>query len=640
MNLAEIASQKADVAGLVGGARSGLELPEISPARGAKGTGDGMASSAKTDVAFGKSKRRTSIYDHVDHDTESGINPWSRGYIGIIANYFSVGLLHGGSTSILYPILVVREGSRPSLVTAAMSLVRICWSWKILFGFISDCFPICGWKRKPYICLGWTICALTLLELARQGNNVVPQNLILLLTAANCAYVCADVSADGFMVFIAQREKLEERGRMQTLIYTVNSFGQIVVNMFILLGFSGPATNCPGYEPNLTIPCTMNPDITSRNDMFLVNPDDWCHLKCRNATFSFDISIPIFAMTLAAVNILSLPLFATINEDKVPYEFVGRFLRAFWKQVQRRATWQILLYSMVSNITFGVENAAKLSANFVWLNLRTSQFQIMVLFEKLLFFFGLIFIRRYALNTSWRVMILCGSLMILFFNSLYYLIVFDVWRNPWFYIFTDVTSTFMWTVNFVASVASMVEVAEPGYESITYALITTAANVVSPLSSVVSYQLLSFFPSLTGQESIATDTPLVRSEFATLHSIVIIINLTSLLSLPLLPRQKRETRELLALGEKSKFWSAFALVSGLTFLLYSTVITYVTVALHDVYGCFRVLGGTGCSADESSGPAHFLVASVLLYCYIINFSLSFLPILKGRKKFSWRELFL
>ena len=41
MNLAEIASQKADVAGLVGGARSGLELPEISPARGAKGTGDG-----------------------------------------------------------------------------------------------------------------------------------------------------------------------------------------------------------------------------------------------------------------------------------------------------------------------------------------------------------------------------------------------------------------------------------------------------------------------------------------------------------------------------------------------------------------------------------------------------------------------
>ena len=174
-------------------------------------------------------------------------------------------------------------------------------------------------------------------------------------------------------------------------------------------------------------------------------------------------------MTLAAVNILSLPLFATINEDKVPYEFVGRFLRAFWKQVQRRATWQILLYSMVSNITFGVENAAKLSANFVWLNLRTSQFQIMVLFEKLLFFFGLIFIRRYALNTSWRVMILCGSLMILFFNSLYYLIVFDVWRNPWFYIFTDVTSTFMWTVNFVASVASMVEVAEPGYESITYA---------------------------------------------------------------------------------------------------------------------------------------------------------------------------
>jgi hypothetical protein len=88
----------------------------------------------------------------------------------------------------------------------------------------------------------------------------------------------------------------------------------------------------------------------------------------------------------------------------------------------------------------------------------------------------------------------------------------------------------------------MVEVAEPGFEGISYSLITTASNAVSPLSAVVSYQLLAFFPLLNDQDSIKADTPEVRKQFASLHTIVIMLNLSSLLSLPLLPRQKKETR--------------------------------------------------------------------------------------------------
>lgn len=98
--------------------------------------------------------------------------------------------------------------------------------------------------------------------------------------------------------------------------------------------------------------------------------------------------------------------------------------------------------------------------------------------------------------------------------------------------FTDVSAFFMYTLNFLAryvlnimicilvtclvllsllilisSHACMVEVAEPGYEAITYSLITTASNAVSPLSAVISYQLLAFFPLLNDQNSIAADTP-------------------------------------------------------------------------------------------------------------------------------------
>jgi hypothetical protein len=93
---------------------------------------------------------------------------------------------------------------------------------------------------------------------------------------------------------------------------------------------------------------------------------------------------------------------------------------------------------------------------------------------------------------------------------------------------------------------------------------------------------------------------------------------------------------MVAKGERSNFWGRYAIISAITFLLYSTIGTFATVKFHDVYGCFKVLGGGGCSAEESSVPAMILLTSVLLYCYGTTFYLSYLPILRGEWRFSWR----
>eukprot|EP00568_Trieres_chinensis_P014751 CAMPEP_0183324132 /NCGR_PEP_ID=MMETSP0160_2-20130417/76228_1 /TAXON_ID=2839 ORGANISM="Odontella Sinensis, Strain Grunow 1884" /NCGR_SAMPLE_ID=MMETSP0160_2 /ASSEMBLY_ACC=CAM_ASM_000250 /LENGTH=457 /DNA_ID=CAMNT_0025491653 /DNA_START=104 /DNA_END=1480 /DNA_ORIENTATION=- len=452
---------------------------------------------------------------------------------------------------------------------------------------------------------------------------------------ANMGYVMADVAADGFMVYMAHREPINERGKTQTLVYATSKVGQIFINLVILLGFSGPQTNCPGFEEDTNVPCTTNPNIIARSEFVAEYPGTWCYMKCSNATLDWDISIPQFVWIIASINLISLPFYFLLKEDKAPREPLAKFMGDFWNQLKRKGAWQVILYSMISHITFGVINAAKTPANYVWLNLHTFQYQVMIIIEKLLFFIGLNVIRRWALHISWRKMIFSGSMLVTSFNLLYFIVVFDIWRNPWFYIFTDVSASFMYTLNFLAGVFCMVEVAEPGFEAITYSLITTASNTVSPLSSVISYQLLAFFPLLNTQESIATDTPEVRKQFATLQLLTILINLTSLIALPMLPRQKKETRELVAQGEVSAFWGRFALLSALTFLAYSSVVTFLTVAAHDVYGCFKILGGGGCSAEESAVPAYTLVVLVLLYCYGVNFYHSFWPIVRGQKKFQW-----
>ena len=304
----------------------------------------------------------------------------------------------------------------------------------------------------------------------------------------------------------------------------------------------------------------------------------------------------------------------------------------------------------------------------MWLGFGNVQSQIQAILENIVFLAGLGIIRRYGLMWSWRKMIWVGTLLVTFFNLLYLLIVFDVIRNPWFYMFTDVTDNFMETLNFLAGTFAIVEVSEPGFEAVTYALseyihlrslrhlsclnsefiastslkttiVTTASNATIPLSVVISYQFMAFFPDLNTQEGLALDTPQVRRDFAVLTFIVEAVNLSSLFALPMLVRQKAEAQEMMKANEESSFWAKFAIISATIFLLYSTVVTFLTVAGADSYGCYKILGGPGCTEDESSIPVYCLMGACFLYCYGVNFYHTFLPILRGQRKFSFGMFF-
>ena len=237
------------------------------------------------------------------------------------------------------------------------------------------------------------------------------------------AFLIIYVAADGFMVWVAHREPIEKRGKMQALVYSMNNLGQIAMNVLLLLGFSGPLMNCPGYESDPNVPCTNNPAVLNRIDKDLLssNPYGWCHELCSGATFDFDMTIPEFAISICFVITASIPLYLRLKEEKANAMPKGEFLEKFWSQIKRRCCWQVILYAMISHITFGIMNAAKMPANFVWLDLHTFQQQIMVIFEKIVFFVGLNLIRKYALNVSWRKSVLVGSFLVLCFNSLYYL---------------------------------------------------------------------------------------------------------------------------------------------------------------------------------------------------------------------------
>jgi hypothetical protein len=274
------------------------------------------------------------------------------------------------------------------------------------------------------------------------------------------------------------------------------------------------------------------------------------------------------------------------------------------------------------NTLFGVSNAAQTNANFVWLDLTTTQNQIISMMDNIILAGTLYFMRKRFLHYSWRKIMVWARGIVCFTSLIYLFIIYDVIRNSWFYVVFSISQEFINAATFIVPLFPIGEVAEPGFESMTYALISTAGNVAYPLATVLSQQLLSFFPALASQDTIKADTPEVRNQMMGLFILTELINFTALLSLPMLPRQRKETRLLVKEGGSSSFWGKFGLISGLVALIYSSIISWITVADPKI-GCLNVLGGTGCKDASAVGAkvdyafSIVLMVMVFLYCYVI-----------------------
>ncbi|GLD94197.1 hypothetical protein PINS_up002808 [Pythium insidiosum] len=93
-------------------------------------------------------------------------NVWSRECFGLLAQYGAIGLVYGTLPGTIYPFLAVYLNMEGTQTASARVLLSLPWSFKFLFGVLTDCFPIMGYRRRPYMLLGWTVCLTCLLAMA------------------------------------------------------------------------------------------------------------------------------------------------------------------------------------------------------------------------------------------------------------------------------------------------------------------------------------------------------------------------------------------------------------------------------------------------------------------------------------------
>ena len=90
-------------------------------------------------------------------------------------------------------------GLDPGEMQIYISIIHIPWSFKILYGLISDNVPICGTRRKSWLIIMGILQFITILSLALTEPKD-PLAVALILATASLSEAFVNVVSDAIMV--------------------------------------------------------------------------------------------------------------------------------------------------------------------------------------------------------------------------------------------------------------------------------------------------------------------------------------------------------------------------------------------------------------------------------------------------------
>ncbi|KAL4554104.1 hypothetical protein LXL04_039782 [Taraxacum kok-saghyz] len=121
----------------------------------------------------------------------------------------------------------------PSSSQFVTSISFFPWSLKPVYGIISDCIPVNGRKRVPYLVIATLLSLFSWAILGLQESSRDSQNqLMIFLLLQNLGSAMADVVIDAMIAEAARREKAKYGGDLQSISWMAMSLGGIFGSLF------------------------------------------------------------------------------------------------------------------------------------------------------------------------------------------------------------------------------------------------------------------------------------------------------------------------------------------------------------------------------------------------------------------------
>ncbi|OWZ03310.1 Folate-Biopterin Transporter [Phytophthora megakarya] len=499
---------------------------------------------------------------------------------GLLAQYAAVGLMMGTLPSSITPFLGYYLNMEGQATTSARALLGIPWSVKVFIGIISDCFPICGYRRRPFMIIGWVLCATCLVAMATfpldkpyfpdpSWRSVKPSEYtaeeiaainyhapdtggkyIVFMMLATLGYIIADVAADGVVVEYAQREPVAIRGRTQTAIYTVRTIFNIFGSILVGFGLSSPP-----YGGN----------------------------------FDFGISFPACSSVLAACCVPVIPMtWYFVAEKPVGTPDLWKYMDNLWETLQSRAVYQVIAYSFFSGVFGGISYVASDPVTMYWARATSFNISVAQIVGSGVTALTLAFMGRYGLNWDWRYVIIFTTFAVVAVDSVCTMLTtWDIVRNQWFWLGLPIVETVPASVNFIVSTFVVVELADKGNEAAIYGLLTTVGNLSNPFSATITKTINE--PFAVSNRDILNDSHTTRRDVTIIVLISYASKILSLLFLVLLPRQKAQTQELKRCGTRSKLLGGVTIGYCMFALSWSLLINLLSI--FESTRCLKIVGG-------------------------------------------------
>ena len=125
--------------------------------------------------------------------------------------------------------LIEKVKLSPAQLMAMGGLAGIPWCLKPVYGFISDTYPIFGYRRRPYIMLGCWMTTLSYWILPWYANNMEMVCFCMFLSSFGTCV--ADVVCDSILVTHAKKESEENTGDIQSWCWGLRAFGGLLASL-------------------------------------------------------------------------------------------------------------------------------------------------------------------------------------------------------------------------------------------------------------------------------------------------------------------------------------------------------------------------------------------------------------------------
>ncbi len=524
--------------------------------------------------------------------------------MGMPLTYLTVGFVYGGQGALLFPIFKLLLRVDNNYYNAVGSIIYLFWGFKIFYGFVSDSVPILGMRRKPYIFMGWLLSAIStgiqatyvtassdttfcfgdpvegrsklLCQFLTASNELCPANtfyqttgfnketfnknvMVWLMIFTNFSYMFADVAADGLAVQYAKREIPSERGRIQAYNYCCRFFGSVC--MAIITGFG---LNTPLF----------------------------------GGDFATGIPLSAFLWFLTALQCAGLPFYFIMEEKKADKSEAVTLRAQFgsvWQMLMNRSFATLMVFNVIYNVFTGTYPVGGGSLASVWVGVSPLTNSLSSIISNVAIGVVIYINGRYLSNYSFRFLQSFGLVSSTVVGLLSLLIVYNVTRSPFLWVFTNVDTAALYYVGFLVSIWATTEMAPLGLEGTAISISTTASNAAGPLATKISNLVGAQFANLNSEDDFSDES--IQSEVQAQYTYnllsIMALNLAGLIFLWLLPNQRKEARRRYETWGSSVLFGLVSLAIIIFAMSYGSSTNIATV----LCPCLESNDGDGCNED-------------------------------------------